>query len=976
MAAPNLVNVTGVPDITTFNDGTQASDFNTLAQQLSDSWVVVQAFPSIDAIPGVKQLKEGFKDIAQYLIQILDVVNQILQAAKTFVAAYANPLQTLTKILIEQIQLLIKDIKQIGAYITSDIALFKEGWPLKSLRGGYTAYQQRTISKLTNQNDPTRPEVSDQTYVLGMFFYLSVDISQVYRMIRSIQQLLSLFGLDSDTASQGIPSVTEPKVRYGFNQNNIVSSITTAFKSSGNPLTVATLEWTLAPPAGSNPAVTTPLPSPQGFLIEVGVAGFTELELYASRPSPTQGGNASDGQGDTAEPRQTVRVVDSDGLSVNINGGADVMLTSPSTSVSTAYSGNALKPGANFYFLQTPDKASTVLIPPDKMKATDADGNTVYYLQRAFKMSQLEIMADPTVGVYRYSLSLSDLPHKAEFVREGETFTVKDLGFARNYLVRISAISDEADQQPITSPESKLKYNLTVAPAPQDDVMVNLLGSAKPSTHRGATGPTTQMTFPAVTAGNFFLSLKSALALLVLLRVDLKVRDSANADPKVLEQIKSGSQPASGDFAQSVFPFSDNNGTGLEIFAETLFAQLVDEKTAFFRGQNTSPLAWCSTVAGRVNLLAEAIYQRMGSLPSIERYLSNNTKELRELTLLQICENKFDTPTVKIGAFRLLEATILSSLTNTNKDGKPILHEDPIGVASSPFQAFDQFNRGELYPSKYGEGPFMWYAPSGYRLLDKPLLASEVEANTPTNQLEQLGLKKGTLAQYGLGSVYGIAVDEPIYMKLRSVANDTKYLYQSEGWPVVYQYNPASDSPYNVAYYPYRALFDTPTGRKVMEQAQLVLNVAAASLNTQQGEWLSVRLGNTLYGGNLTKYLDKFNNYVKAINNAFAAATKVIIDYINFLQARIRELQRFIALINFYIQQMELFVIPQMAVLTVIAPGTSGVLASFTNANNKPNDGAASYGAGATLVVPLLAGTKFILDLIAAWQTDAADSTG
>ena len=961
------VKVTGVPNISELGG---AGDIGNLTQQLSDSWVVAQ-FPGIDAIPGVQALQDAFSGLAQFLVQVLEVVNQILQAAKTFVVAYSNPAQTLAKVLIEQVQLLIKDIRQIGLYLTHDYDLVKEGWPLKSLRGGYAAYEQRMVARLTDQTDPTRPEVSDQTYVLGVFFYLSVDISNVYTLVKSLQQMLTVFGVTFGAPSQGLPAVSTPKVQYGYSQNNLVSSVTTAFKSSGNPLTIASLEWSLTPPAGSDPSVTVPLPAPQGFIIEVAIAGSEELQLWASRPSASQGGATTNGAGDSAEPRETMAVLDGDGNPIILQGGADLLLAKQGTSISTALvpTGDGFVPNARFYYLaKAGDKANPTLIPPEKLKNSDG---SVYYLQRTFKMSQAEIFMDPAVGLYRYSVALADLPHKASFTKMGDTIVVKDLGVAKNYTVRISAISDDADKYSPADPQFALKYDLTVPPAPQGDVVINLINSVKPSVQRGSASNPAYLSFAAKTAGDFFRSLQSALALLVLLRSDLSVLTAASTPKETLDKLKAHTLPVNGDFAQSVLAFSDGSGTDLELFADTLFAQLVPtDKAGYFRGSGNTPEAWCSSLSGRLKLLAEDIYQRMGSLPAIETYLAQNTKELRELSLFDICEGKFSTgSSIKIGAFRMLDATVLGTLNKTDKYGEPILGTSPSGLASSPFQAFDLFNMGSLSLA-LNEGPYLWYKPPTYTLL-KACSVAELEgsfASTPEEaqkNMARMGWRKGTRAEFGVG-----ASTEEEYLKLQSFPARDKILFQSEGYPALYQLNEEGFDA--VTYVPVRALFDTPTGRKVMQQAQLVLNVAAATLNTQQGQWLALRFGNTVFNGNLNELLTKFNNYVKAINNAFAATTQVVTNYINFLQARIRELQRFIGLINYYIQQLDQFVIPQMAVLTVVAPGTAGVLSAFTAANNKPADGPASYGAGAAAVVPLLAGTKFIVDIITAAQADQA----
>ena len=941
--------VTGVPSIGTI-DGLQGAA--NLAQQVSQNWVVAKAFPN--DIPALTDIQKGFDSVAQVLVQLLEVVNQILQTAKVFVAAYANPIQTLTKVLIDQIKLLINDIRQIGLYLTSDAQQFKGGWPLNGLRGGYQAYEQRMVARLTDSSDPTRPNVSDSTYVLGMFFYLSVDVTKVYQMLKSIQQLLALFS--SSLPSAALPACSTPRVKYGLTPTNLAASFSVAFKNATEPLTIANLEWTIDRPAAGNPILTLPLLPPQGFVIEVSTE--PGLALFANRPSPSKGGNVPDSTGNGGEPREVVPVVDSDGKPVLLFGGYDLVSLGAGVSVSTAYKADgALKDGSSFYFLtHVGNKASNEMIPPDKLH--DASTKT-YYLQRTYKLSQAELFLDPTVGVYRFTLDANDLPHDASFVRNGGTFDVIDHGPAMNYYVRVSSISDEVDQLPPKDMEFALKYNLDFAPNPQGPVAVSLLNQAPLQSQRGKPSTPTRLTFPAKSAKEMLASLRSALALTILLRADLKLYDLAHADAGVLESLVNHKTTATGVLAQTVLPFKDGKGTELELFADTLFPQITQDKVKYYRGNGTTPSAWCSKLVGTINNLADSLYKQMGSLPAVEALLVEKTKELRTLTFAEISEGKITTG--------LAQGTILSALAGQKKDGTVV--ESSSGLASSPFQAFDTFGTGAL-SIQSEDSPYLWYKTPQYTLVDTYGSAENVEKDIASAiasegigftsadaYMASLGFRKGPRDYFGVGTSTTIE-----YLKLDE-KDPQKMLFQTEGFPVLY-----SSQSEDVLVSPIRTLFDTDTGRKVMEQAQMVLNVAMARQQQGQikGEWLSLRLGNVMYGGALDKVLPALNQYVKAINNAFASAVQVILEYIDFLQARIRELQRFIKLIDYYVQQIGLFVIPQTAVLLTISAGTQGTLSSFISAKNKPADGPASYGAGAAVVIPMLAGTKFIVDLILA----------
>lgn len=947
-------------------------DLGSVLQVVSANWFTAQ----IDLTwQGLKDFQKDFNDLAQTLVTLLETLNQILEAVKTFIAAYANPIQTISAALAQKLQAVISDIRQIGLYLTGDWALFS--WPLNELRGGYSAYQQRMMARLTDASDPSRPNVTEQTYVLGVFFYISTDITQVYSLVRGIQQLFSLFSFSFTTAS--LPACSPPRVRYGFSPNNLVSSFSTAFASAGDPLTIANLEWIIDRPSSVSPVLTLPLPPPQGFIIEVST--LPGLLLMADRVSSSQGGPVQDSKGNGGEPRESKIVLDNDNNPVVVMGGADLFSVPgdddgslDNNSISTAYNANGtVKAGKAYYYLaQVGDKGGSVRVPPDLLKS--ADGKT-YYLQKTFKVSQAELFLDPAVGQYRYTVAQKDLPHNATFGLSNGKWTVTDDGPAYKYYVRVSSISDEADTDPTQSNWS-LKYDLQTAPTPTGNVVVTLLNNKAPSTQRGKPSSLVTLTFPSQTTREFLVALKTALALLVLTRSDLKV--IRTIDP-LLPDLKAHKVVPTGNYNQSVLPFDSGEGTGLERFASgtnSLFDQLVGtgtDKTAFFLGTKKTPSAWAVGLANNIENLAEKLYKQMGNLPAIESLIVGQTVQLRTLTLSQI------NPSVTL---TLGQTTILNSLENKDVNGVA-LKGNNFGAASSIFQANDAAGINVLtydgLPTNQEDFPYLWYKTKANKLLevllDKDFISSGDDPIHPLieEDLTKNGFVRGSAVQFDVGES-----TETGWFKL-DPQKVSKNLFQSEGWPIIWQAQtndlPQQPNTQSLSYYGYRTIFTTPIGTQVLQQAELVLNVASAvqQRSRRDGAWLNVRFLDNFLGGSVEKVLTYLNNYVKALNNAFAATVQVIVGYIEFLQARIRELQKFIQIINYYIQRISLLVVPKAALLITIAPGTTGTLGAFLAAGNKPLDGPVSYGAGLAVVIPLLAGTKFIVDLITAFQQAQAN---
>lgn len=968
----------------------QDADLGSVLQVVSANWFTAE----IDLAPQfLKDFQKDFNDLSQTLVTYLETLNQILDAVKAFIAAYANPIQTIATAIVQKIQAVINDIRQIGFYLTGDWGLFK--WPLNDLRGGYAAYQQRMTARLTDASDPTRPNVSEQTYVLGVFFYISTDISQVYKLIRSIQQLLNLFSFTF--SSNGIPACSPPRVRYGYESGLLVASFRNAFSSLGNadPLTIANLEWSIDRPSGISPVLTFPLPPPQGFIVEVSTV--PGLLLMADRVSSSQGGAVQDSTGNGGQPRETKIVLDNDNNPVLVMGGADLFAVPgdddgslDNNSISTAYNTDGtIKAGKAYYYLaQVGDKGSTVRIPPDLLKSSDG----TYYLQRTFLISQKSLFLDPAIGRYRFTVAQKDLPHNATFTLADGKWKVTDEGLASKYYVRVSAISNEADADP-TDSEWALKYDLQTAPTPTGNVVVTLLKGAAPSTQRGKPSPPITLTFPSQITRDFLVALKTALALLVLTRADLKVITKSTA-PKELRTHKT---PPTGNYAQSVLSFDNDQGTGLERFAsgtDSLFDQLVGtgtDKTAFFLGRDIEPSAWANSLADSIENLAEKLYKQMGNLPAIENLILSQTVELRTATLVQIYPglkgSLSGSPAYKLG-----QTTIFNSLKNTDPNGEAY-EGDYFGAASSIFQANEAAGVNPL--TYYGlpdqeDFPYLWYQPPKYKLLAfiEPIdltlqnadrLAKNQRALTTAevvSDLEKSGYVAGSKADY---EIEGPNSDVQGWLKVqRQPAN--RQLFQAEGWPVIWQaqtqnlsQHPATES---LSYVNYRTLMSNSSGLAILQQAEIVLNVAAAvsQRSRNDGAWISYRFFDNVFGGALESVLLYINNFVKAINNAFAATVQVIIGYIEFLQARIRELQSLIQLINYYVQQIALLVIPKAALLITVAPGTTGTLSAFLSAGNKPQDGPVSYGAGLAVIFPLLAGTKFIVDIITAFQKAQANA--
>ena len=98
--------------------------------------------------------------------------------------------------IIQTLKNLLTDFTQLGVYFTSDWNVIKNMDEMKDiwkLGGGYTGYQTRMVNRLTNQADPTRPDITENTKVFAFFLYTGVEISALLNVIAQINNFIKLF---------------------------------------------------------------------------------------------------------------------------------------------------------------------------------------------------------------------------------------------------------------------------------------------------------------------------------------------------------------------------------------------------------------------------------------------------------------------------------------------------------------------------------------------------------------------------------------------------------------------------------------------------------------------------------------------------------------------------------------------------------------------------------------------------------------
>jgi hypothetical protein len=129
----------------------------------------------------------------------------------------------------------------------------------------------------------------------------------------------------------------------------------------------------------------------------------------------------------------------------------------------------------------------------------------------------------------------------------------------------------------------------------------------------------------------------------------------------------------------------------------------------------------------------------------------------------------------------------------------------------------------------------------------------------------------------------------------------------------------------------------------------ITLTQPTNSLATVSGNWVAVKF---LPNGipQLEKLLGNLDTFMSGLLSGLDGVGNALVDYIDFIQSRIRNLQALLDQIQGLIQYLDSLTLPSASVLVVSANGTIGIVQGIINAENKPQDSNQSYGYGFAVV--------------------------
>ena len=580
---------------------------------MADQWTTVEI--SLDPIlDPINPVIENIDSVLEFLIVILNITQTILNVIKAFMVGLLDPLRAIVELIIEEVQGLIADLRQLGIYLTGDWALIDATNKHSNLLGGYQAYERRMIARLLDTSDPNRPDFSSSSSVLGVFLYTSSgDITEIIRLIRALMSFFGQGGLMAGNLPYGTP--TTPMMKYGTEGAGVGAFKNLASAAQSAIPDRVSVSWAM--PSGAGGIGSAFSPAPKGFLIHVSTIpdGLNTISL-----TPNSKGSAE---------IENLPIVSSAGVDpltsgvLKLYGGvADIKTDADDFEDVDPLAGNS--PHKATLVLQkdvnTPLIRMETLVPSSGVIPLLAN---TYFVKTGF-LTKLGPGTNFTAVFDR-----DDLPLAVDFEAGSEGYAEIVSGSERvpdNYYIRVRAVDDDyveglgITSAPLSSPVSLFPYNYKPYTVFRDTLINAVNGKFTSETdaftgwqHMTPASGAGVAEFPTAPQVEYIQGVMAAMAVAILVRADLT---------------ESALMPEGGDI------FNDNtyaNGqaTGLEGAARDLMAWY-GISPSWFRGRN--PIQFRNKLKRALLRMASDLQSRASPPESVANALSAYTGLLLNFT--------------------------------------------------------------------------------------------------------------------------------------------------------------------------------------------------------------------------------------------------------------------------------------------------------------------------------------------------------
>ena len=893
--------------------------------------------------------RNDINTVAEALVTALDIALIALNLAKAFLIGLIDPIAALVQALINEIEGFLRDLQQLGVYITGDWKLMK--WPYQDLVGGFDAYERRMIARLTDQTDPTRPDLPPTTAVMSIFFYLSVDISDIQKLVRFLMQLIQFFNQSyNPPGGKPVPVITE--VNYGSAAASSLQpmSLPDFFDSDQGdaPPNIVQVKWKVPPPVQKNPNNPFPPLPPGGFLVTVSTIR-DGIQVVYDRPQ-ANAGKVKDITGKGSQPREYGVVRDVLGRPLVLHGGLDTFYLPDSLGYNQAIDAGKLKDGVSRIYGKLADGT---LIPLEDL-STDIGGEKRVFFQKTFLVPIANVATQWATSEYMITLNAKDMPITGTIqVNSDGTISIINERETSNFYVRVAStttgIGDGTDTY---------QYDLAAAaPAlntPPSPVVASMIDIDTEVSDTSVFSNPRTITFPSTFAKQYLETVQAALVVLFLSRPDLVPLDTLGG---VLTKEQKDNIASKKMLLNNVAL----ERCGLE-GVQQLTGYLYKDYSAMVEKKNVPVVkGFRQDLLNQVQRVAHQIYSETGPIPAAEEAIVQQTQELREVTWGQI--------------FKEVHPGIYNSLSSTgDMDSMTLLW------ALSEYS----LNRGlGLNPYSMGmaeeAADNLFTIPNVIQDRDPQMMEGQIGQGDPTFQTKLLvpaseakayldTLSPALLPIYEkcIQSDGSIVVDPGYSGYINNLGTNTRTEGSADLSPVFFvnrdgleSWSPGTQA----GVYYCRGLFAKYKHGELLRQAALTLSVAGSRLvrSPEDGEWIALRFFDQF--PSWQEFLAQLVNWMKAVQKSLKSVVDTILKYIEFVEARIVELQQLINRINALLQLMlgYAFHIPKCSALFNVSNGTSGVLTDLVTAKGKPEDSPLAYGAGICVVIPV--GPVLVMDI-------------
>ena len=898
----------------------------------------------------MKDARDSINSVAEFLVTALDIALIALKLAKAFLIGLIDPIAALVNSLVNEIEGLLRDLQQLGIYITGDWKLLK--WPFDELKGGFSEYERRMIARLTDQTDPTRPDLPQTLSALSIFFYLSVDISDIQRLIAFIIELIRFFN-QSFNPPGGMPVPAISDVKYGSDAANILQpmSIPAFFNTDmgSSPPNVAQVKWKLPVPSQKNTMNPFPPVPPGGFLVTVSTIP-TGIKLAYDRAIPNSG--KVEGVNGKSQPRDYGTVKDSQGRPIVLYGGADSFSLHQKLWYNRSISNGKVKDGYARLYGTLPNGA----VVPLELLNSSSKGAARPFFQKTFLVPLAAVATQWATAEYMITLKADEMPVTGKLVVGADgTISIEDEQETSTFSVRVASTTTD-----IGNGTTSYKYDflsgdlLSKIASPPTPVQTGMF-TGSVSDASVFSQPRT-ITFPSTFAKQYLEAVQVALVVLFLSRPDLVPYDQF--EPFLTDEQKKAVE--SKKFLLSKVALQR---CGLES-VQHLTGFLYRDYSSFVEKKGVNLIkGFRLDLLSQVQRVAHDIYSKTGPIPAAEEAIVKQTELLRTVTWGEIFKEVHPDIYKFLPAFD--DITILSSLQNSNQDSGLILN--PYCAPFTEATWNETLNKAGAVQDR---DPQMMEVQVGS---GDPSFTPVLSVPKENAKAFMKALSPGLLPIYEkyVQKDGSIRVAEGDTESIERLSKPIPYEGSADISPMfVVNYKALSATDWSptshAATFYCRGLFAKYKDGQILREAAITLSVAGSALrrSPEDGEWITVRFFDQF--PSWQEFLAQLINWVKAVQNSLQSVVDTIIKYIEFVEARIMEIQQLIQRINALLQSMlgNVFKIPKCSALFLVSNGTQGILTDLVTAENKPNDSPLAFGAGICVVIPF--GPAFVMDIIRA----------